>query len=340
MKEPNLFSKLPFCHYLFFPIAVKIISLNFSIIKRGIHLPRSSAFYRFSPAIIMLLSWGFMNIPSAFAIAEIPAVPLMTVRMTIASVALALCALKFEGRLFPDRRDIPIAMLMGAVGMYGNNSLYLMAITRTSLTNVAICFATVPLMTAVLAAIFLGEKLHFRHIMGIILALFGVLMLLCDGHISSLLHLRVRSGDLIELLGSLCCASMMIMGRKIRYSPPISVTFCCILSACFLCWTSWFFTGGSFASATWRGWLSLLYLSFLASAAAYLCQQLSLKRIGARATGAFINAEVPVSIFSATIFMGERLSTVQVLSTIIIFLGIFANVSDHEDVSNEEASHG
>ena len=297
-------------------------------------MDKNSAFYRFSPVFVTLLSWGFMNIPSAYAVAEIPTAPLMAVRMTIASAVLALCARRFEGRVFPDRRDLPLAVLMGAIGMFGNNTLYLLAITRTSLTNVAICFATTPLITAVLAAVFLGEKLRLRHVAGIALALFGVVMLLCDGDFSSLASLHVRSGDALELLGALCSASMMVMGRKIRHSRPMSVTFCCMLTSCALCWCSWGVQGGSFAGATWRGYAGLVYLSLFSSGAAYLCQQISLERIGARSTGAFMNAETAVSIFSAAVIMGEHLSWAQITSTAIIFLGIFANVSDRAEVDN------
>ena len=57
----------------------------------------------------------------------------------------------------------------------------------------------------------------------------------------------------------------------------------------------------------------------------YACLQLSIQRIGAGATGAFLNGSPVLAIFGAVVFMGETISPIQIASVAVIFLSIFLN---------------
>ena len=69
----------------------------------------------------------------------------------------------------------------------------------------------------------------------------------------------------------------------------------------------------------------MVYVGVFASAGAYMFQQMSIQRIGAGATGAFLNGSPALAIFGAVVFMGETISPVQIISAAVIFLGIFLN---------------
>ena len=109
---------------------------------------RNSPLYLYWPMTMTLLMWGFMNVPTAFALAEMSPLQLLLLRTAIAVVILAPLALLRDGLLLPVKGDRVTDALMGLSGVVLNNVCFFNAMRLTSLTNVAILFATSPLITA------------------------------------------------------------------------------------------------------------------------------------------------------------------------------------------------
>ena len=287
---------------------------------------RNSPLYLYWPMTMTLLMWGFMNVPTAFALAEMAPLQLLLLRTAIAVLILAPLARLRDGLLLPLPGDRITAALMGLSGVFFNNVFFFNAMKRTSLTNVAILFATSPFITAVLARIFLGERLTLRRVLGIVIALAGAVSLLCKGDLSLLADLKMNTGDLLELGAAFTISVMTILGRRIKKTPPITVTLCVmftsfVATALTLCLTG---TPLNFALSN-RAIFGVAYVGVFASAGAYMFQQMSIQRIGAGATGAFLNGSPALAIFGAVVFMGETISPGQIISAAVIFLGIFLN---------------
>ena len=286
----------------------------------------NSTVRRYLPMTLVLLIWGFMNVPATYALREMPPLELLLLRTAIAVVILAPLAYGRERRLLPDRGDLAISVLMGISGVLLNNLCFFYAIKFTSLTNIAIIFATSPLITTILAAVFLGERLTPRRVCGIVLALSGAVCLLCKGDLSLLANLSLNKGDLMEFCASFCCSVMTVLGKKIAKSSPIVVTLCNMAASCVLAAALIATVGQPMNLAlSGRALLGTLYIGILGSSCAYVLQQISIQRIGAGATGAFLNGSPVVSIFAAMVFMGESLSMIQIVCAAVIFAGIFLN---------------
>ena len=287
---------------------------------------RNSPLYLYWPMTMTLLMWGFMNVPTAFALAEMAPLQLLLLRTAIAVLILAPLARLRDGLLLPLPGDRITAALMGLSGVFLNNVFFFNAMKRTSLTNVAILFATSPFITAVLARIFLGERLTLRRVLGIVIALAGAVSLLCKGDLSLLADLKMNTGDLLELGAAFTISVMTILGRRIKKTPPITVTLCVMFTSFVATALTITVTGTplNFALSN-RAIFGVVYVGVFASAGAYMFQQMSIQRIGAGATGAFLNGSPALAIFGAVVFMGETISPVQIISAAVIFLGIFLN---------------
>ena len=287
---------------------------------------RNSPLYLYWPMTMTLLMWGFMNVPTAFALAEMAPLQLLLLRTAIAVLILAPLARLRDGLLLPLPGDRITAALMGLSGVFFNNVFFFNAMKRTSLTNVAILFATSPFITAVLARIFLGERLTLRRVLGIVIALAGAVSLLCKGDLSLLAELKMNTGDLLELGAAFTISVMTILGRRIKKTPPITVTLCVMFTSFVATALTIVVTGTplNFALSN-RAIFGVVYVGVFASAGAYMFQQMSIQRIGAGATGAFLNGSPALAIFGAVVFMGETISPVQIISAAVIFLGIFLN---------------
>ncbi len=297
---------------------------------------KNSPLYYYLPMTCSLIFWGFMNVPSVIALRELSPFQLLLSRSAIATCVLAPLAFFREGRLIPDRGDRLMSIAMGVSGIAVSNGCYFFALKNTSMTNVAILYATTPLMTAILARIFLGETLTPRRVFGIVLALGGAVTLLCRGNLSLMLSMNMNRGDQFEVLAAFSASLMAILGRKIRRTPPITVTLCTMFTSTVV--TSVVILASdevmNFSPSVPAIW-STLYIGVFSSALAFLFQQVSVQRIGAGASSAFLNGSPALAIIGATMYFGETISMIQVVSAAIIFTGIFLNAGvAHKNTPN------
>jgi drug/metabolite transporter (DMT)-like permease len=128
--------------------------------------------------------------------------PLALFRMLVASAALAVYA-AFSGMRLPKARDLPAAVLAGFFAF----ALYCVALNYGQLTASAgvasLIIASIPLFTALLAVVFLGEGPGFRGWTGIAVGFCGVtLITLGDGG-----GFGVNAGALLVLLAAISASA-------------------------------------------------------------------------------------------------------------------------------------
>lgn len=287
---------------------------------------KRSPLYLYWPMTVTLVAWGFMNVPSSLALNEMAPFQLLLLRTAVAVLILAPVSLVKYGTIVPAPGDRLTSALIGFSGVLLNNVCFFNALKRTSLTNVAILFATAPLITAILARVFLGERLTVRRVCGIFVALAGAVVLLCKGDLALLADLKMNSGDLLELGAALTCAIMTILGRRVKSTPAVTVILCSMYTSFMATALILILSGASITLDLSGGAvLSVLYVGVFASGCGYVCQQMSIGRIGAGPTSAFLNGTPALAILGAVMFMGERVSLVQIVSAVVIFFGIFLN---------------
>ena len=283
------------------------------------------------PMTITIALWSGGYIAGKFAVIDLGPTNLLLFRYIVASSIMLPVMMFFEpGRWRISLKDSLPLFAVGLTGMFGNNIFFFLALKYTSVMNASIIFAITPFLTALLAAVFAGEPLEIKRLGAIAVALSGVVLLLTGGDISVLRTMEFNKGDLYEVLAALCAATYTVIARKVafRYSPLVVTGYGMIFSAILALPLA--VTGIShetLLSITPRGWGSLAYLAILASCVAYLLQQVSVKKIGANRTAAFINLSPAMTIGLAAIFLGERISMVQALSAAVIVAGVALNAT-------------
>ena len=106
---------------------------------------------------------------------------------------------------------------IGFSGMAGSfllmlaNLLIIQAYANTSIANTSFTLSTTPFITAGLAYIFLKEKLSLRTILIMIVALFGIFIMINEG-----LEKGDFYGNLMALGGAFCSSGFAIVVRKFR----------------------------------------------------------------------------------------------------------------------------
>ena len=290
---------------------------------------RAGAAVKYLPILLVMVFWGSMGVPSTYAVAELSPLWVLCLRSGIAVMVLFPAALRRNRGLRPAPGEGGLLAVLSLVGVVGCNYLYYYAVQNTALANVAILYALGPIITTVLAGIFLKETVRQGRCLGIVLAFAGVAALITNGDISAVFSIHFNRGDLAELGSASCLAAYTILSRRLKNTPPECAVFWLMLIAFAATLPmALVLEGGPGPHISIRGILSLLYLGVLCSGLGYLLQQCSIRQIGASASAAFLNGISPITILTAALILGEHVTFNQVLCMAVVFSGLYLNASN------------
>ena len=121
-----------------------------------------------------------------------------------------------------NKSDLLAVFFLGVIGVFINQWSFFVGLQTADPTTSALILATTPILTSVLAAIFLKEKLTIRMLMGSIVAIIGIYFVVAKGNLSSL---HIDKGPLWIVITMITFAIMIIMTRLLSDRiDPLTIT--------------------------------------------------------------------------------------------------------------------
>ncbi|MGI9486371.1 MAG: DMT family transporter [Geminicoccaceae bacterium] len=261
-------------------------------------------------AILMIVLigvlWG-LNWPVVkFMLTEMPPLTIRAAAFPIAALLLALVARLAGHGLRPSRGDLLPIMVTGLFLVFGFNVLTTFGQLVTETSRAAIIAYTMPVLTAVLAVVFLREQLEWRIVAALMIGMAALAVLISE---DTAVVASGPTGPAIMMLAALSWAlgNVALKSRKWSLSP--------------LALTVWFFVISSLASwplvllfePPWmQAWpsrsvlLALAYHVLGPMVVCYAVWTLALGRLSAT-TAAISTLTAPiVGVGSAVFFLGEQ----------------------------------
>ena len=159
-------------------------------------------------AIIATIIWSGNFVIARGVAKDIPPVTLSFFRWLSATLILLPFAMKYflkEWRLV--WKHPLLFFLAAAFGISLFNTFVYVAGHHTSAVNMALIGTTSsPVMSVILARVFLKEKITTLRVIGMLVCLIGILWLLSKGHLENLMTLRFTEGDYWMLAAAFCFA--------------------------------------------------------------------------------------------------------------------------------------
>ena len=194
---------------------------------------------------LMQFFWAANFLVGKIALREWPALLMAGLRVEIA----ALCILPlyaWKARREWTRRDLPLLLLLGVVGVGVNQVFFILGLSKTSVAHSAIIIALTPIWVLLLAAVRGLERITARKLAGMLIALGGVVVLSLERSGGARFGSGpTLEGDLLTLLAGAAFALYTVMGKEVnhRYSSLTVNTFLFGSGALFLA-----------PIVIWRGW--------------------------------------------------------------------------------------
>jgi len=277
--------------------------------------------------LVAIVLWGVSFVATKAALRELAPVELIFGRVVLgATVLLALLAVRGE-RLVASRRAWTDFALLGLVGVSGHLLLQAWALTMTSAVNTGWLIGLIPIWSAILAALFLGERLGGRAFLGFVLGFGGALLVVTRGRFDgSTLALPSTKGDLLVLVSTVNWAVYTILGRRIlpRLGGARLATAGAFVAGAVMLAPIFFLTSGlsTFAHLSATGWLSLLFLGIGCSGLGYLLWYGALERLEAGQVAVFLYFEPLVTLAAAALWLDEPIGAITVLGGLVVLVGV------------------
>jgi drug/metabolite transporter (DMT)-like permease len=216
---------------------------------------------------------------------------------------------------------------MVTIGIFGvslNQFLFVLGISRTSVAHAAIFANLSPFLVLVLASSSGLERLTARKLVGVAVALAGVILLrVADPHPHGA---ATFIGDFLTFLGALAFAIFTVLGKPTaKQHGSIAVnTVAYIGGALFMApYTIWQAAHFPMAKVPWSAWLSVFYMALGPSVVCYLIYYYALAHMEASRVAAY-NYVLPVMATLLGVWtLGEQVTVWSVAAGIVIFGGVY-----------------
>lgn len=319
----NRFLRQPFN-----PIATFISLYTLTFSKTSLIYPTMSRFRAILSPLFTSLTFAGSFVAAKFAIAALDPVAITFYRYLVALLFLTSLMLwqKLPWRGGLTRLDFLKLFLMGLTGIVGYHYFFFLSLRYTAVAHSAIINGFSPVVTGLLAAIFIKEKLTLKNYLGVIIAISGVMILITDGNLQILFTLGFNKGDLLMLCAVFCWGIYAVIARRLlEKHPSLTVTLYSAFSGVLILTV---LTVGDNpipdkAALSPVVLLSILYMGLIASGIGYYLYNISIRQIGPTRTSSFVNSVVPVAVsILAFLFFKEPLRPIMGLSILLIIIGL------------------
>jgi len=280
----------------------------------------------FNPRLLFVAAaWG-INFPFVkFALTDFHPLGFTVIRFTLASLFLiAVMGLNHES-YWIDRRDSFAFVKLGLLGITLYNIFFMYGLRYTTAANSALLISLSPMFAALIQAVSGKERLTFRISTGLVLASFGVFLIVRSHHGELSFSSSRMMGDFLTLCATLTWAFYSIKAKPLleKYSATKVTAYSMLAGSILLLPVS---VTGLF-NQSWSGvsllsWSALAFASFIAAGIAYVFWYQGVKELGVTRTMAY-HYLMPLAAVLFAAALGEEITSFQIAGGTAILLGVY-----------------
>lgn len=282
-----------------------------------------------------MILWGSSFVVMKLAFQELHPMVVIFGRLAVA----ALCFLPFVPSFtrLPLKRHHLVPML--AMGFCEPCLYFLLeaaALQQTSASQASMITTMLPLLVAVTAGLFLGERITGRILFGFMMAAAGAVWLsLAAGSDQSAPNPVL--GNFLEFLAMVCATGYIILMKYLSRSLPalfLTAVQAFIGAVFFL--PILFLPGVQLPTALpVNALVAVVYLGVFVSVGAYGLYNFGISRVPASQAAAFINLIPVFTIVMGFFILDERLSLWQIFACLLVFGGVFLSQDGFTKISEK-----
>jgi drug/metabolite transporter (DMT)-like permease len=278
-------------------------------------------------AIFAVTVWGASFVATKIALQYAPPSTVVWLRFTMGVIILGLAVGFSKQFALPKGRDWGYFAVLGFLGITFHQWLQSTGLLTAQATTTAWIITSTPIFIALLGLFILRERLAWHQVAGIVMAAFGVLLVVTKGDLSALGAGRFgTTGDYLVMISAVNWAVFSTLSRSGLKEHPATLMMFYVMSFGWVFTSILFFTGSGIRQITsipWNGWMAITFLGIFCSGIAYIFWYDALKVLPVAQTGAFLYFEPIVTVVVAALVIRETILLATLVGGIIILIGIW-----------------
>jgi len=274
---------------------------------------------------ITIVFWAFAFPSIKFGLEELSPINLTIMRLLIACILFLLLIL-LQPKKFSklQKKDIIPIFFLGFLGIIVYHLGLNYGEQYVSASVASLIIAIIPIFVVIMAVAFLKEKITLRILMGIALALIGVLIISIFGRPSYSLEITYVFGAITVLIAALVGAGYTVAGKKMlsRYSPLSLTVYAFVIGSLGLIPFISITLFEEVAVLSIRGWFILLFLAICPTVIAYILWYVALEIKSASKLGSYLFFIPVLSTIISVILLNEKITWLFVIGGALVILGL------------------
>lgn len=278
-------------------------------------------------ALFAVTVWGASFVATKIALQYASPATVVWLRFAMGVVILGLAVGFSKQFALPQGKDWGYFALLGFLGITFHQWLQSTGLVTAQATTTGWIIASTPIFMALLGFLVLREYLVWYQVAGIILATFGVLLVVTKGDLAAVSAGKFGApGDLLVLISAPNWAVFSTLSRSGLKKHPSTRMMFYVMSFGWL-FTSILFLASSgineIHSIPWNGWMAITFLGVLCSGVAYIFWYDALKILPVAQTGAFLYLEPIITVIVAALLLREAILLASLVGGMTILVGVW-----------------
>lgn len=294
---------------------------------RGVAARRASPAARRMIGVLMVvgsaMAFGAMAIMARIAYADGVDTPtLLALRFTLAGGVLAVLA-RLRGVDLPRGRELAAVAMLGGIGYGAQAGTFFTALTLAPAGIVALLLYLHPALVAVLAALFVHERMTPQKLVALAIALGGMTLTVAPAlSAGAQAFPRLPLGIALGLAAAGIYAVYIVAGTRLTARvPALALATIVTASAALVFIVVCIFTGANLPRST-AGWLAVAGIALVSTVAAITLFFAGLARIGPTQASTLSTIEPVVTVGLAALLLDERIAPIQLAGGALILAAV------------------
>jgi drug/metabolite transporter (DMT)-like permease len=278
-------------------------------------------------ALFAVTFWGASFVATKISLQYVSPSTVVWLRFTMGVIVLGLAVALNKQFSLPTGRDWGYFAILGFLGITFHQWLQSTGLLTAQATTTAWIITSTPIFIALLGFFVLKERLAWYQIAGIVLAAFGVLLIVTKGRLSTLAGGRLSTpGDFLILISAVNWAVFSTLSRSGLKKHPATLMMFYVMSFGWLFTSILFLVGpgvSEIPTIPWNGWIAIAFLGVFCSGIAYIFWYDALQVLPVAQTGAFLYLEPMITVIVAALLIREAILLATMLGGITILVGVW-----------------
>jgi drug/metabolite transporter (DMT)-like permease len=237
------------------------------------------------------------------------------------------------------KRVMAWLVLCSLLGIVINQLLFVKGLSLTTAINSTLLSTTIPVFALAISIALRHDRASWRHIVGIVLAISGVVYLVDPMKAS--FSAEVTLGNILSVTSSLFYGAYIAASKNLvaRYGALRVITWIFQLSAILTLPIALFaWNGTTQQPVTGKVWLVIVYIVLVPTVLAYFLNAWALARVAPSVVAVYIYMQPLLAFGFAPLVLGESWNSRTILASLLIFAGVAVVTIRSRDEAIEDVS--